>query len=129
MADEEEKQEPENGLSEDEFDRRRDLRVPLRVIRVEANSSRKAEIFFGYASNVSKSGLFIQTPSPKEVGSKFSLRFALPNKKQISCSAEVVWVRNYSGSKSSPGMGMKYLEVTPDARALIEEFIAALKIE
>src|SRR5580765_1794797 len=111
---------------EEEFDRRRELRTPLRVIRIEAKEVRKIEIFFGYASNISKSGIFIQTTNPRAVGTKVNMKFSLPTKETIDCEAEVVWTRNYSGSNSNPGMGMRFSRITPESIATVEKFVKSL---
>ena len=106
-------------------EKRRDLRVPLRVLRVEGSERNKHEIFFGYASNISASGLFIQTPNPKDVGTQVHLSFTLPvSKEKVTCTAEVIWIRNYSGKGSTPGMGLKFVELSKELAASVDRFIS-----
>jgi uncharacterized protein (TIGR02266 family) len=113
---------PQSGDSE-ENEKRSDLRVPLRVLRVEAKDSRKQEIFFGYASNISISGMFIQTASPKDKGTQVQVTFTLPNKVRVACLTEVAWVRPFSGKNSSPGMGLRFVEIDAASKEAIEKFI------
>ncbi len=107
-------------------EKRRSLRVPLRVVKINGADSKGIEVFFGYASNISALGLFIQTPNPKECGTKFRLRFVLPNENRdpITCEAEVMWVKSYSGKGSSPGMGLRFTDLSPADLATVEHFIS-----
>src|SRR5262245_23892115 len=114
----------EHTTSEEE--KRKDLRIPLRVLRVEGTEKGKKEIFFGYAGNISTSGMFIQTPNPKDVGTQVRLTFTLPTtKEKVTCVAEVVWSRNYAGKGSSPGMGMRFVDLAADMSAIIEKFMSS----
>ena len=44
-------------------------------------------------------------------------------KEQIVCETEVMWTKNYAGSKSSPGMGLKFISISEEALAMVEKFI------
>ena len=109
---------------EKEPEQRQNLRVPLRVLRVETEL--KGEVFFGYAINLSVTGIFIQTSSPKEVGTQFRVRFSLPrDPKIIECLTEVVWSRHYTGKTGvSPGMGLRFIDLNPECQEAIAKFIS-----
>ena len=104
-------------------ERRRQLRVPLRVLRVSAQH--QGEFFFGYASNISNTGVFIETSNPKPNGTRVKLKFSLPGLVAPTvCVAEVVWTREFTGKGvESPGMGLRFLELQPEAAVLIREFV------
>ena len=104
-------------------EKRRYLRVPLRVLRVETKIG--GEIFFGHATNISRTGLFIQTVNPKPVGMKVYIKFLLPeNKEMITCLAEITWIQDFIGPKGpQPGMGLKFLELNPTTETMIAAFI------
>ena len=105
-----------------EPEKRRDLRVPLRVLRVE--SEHNGEIFAGYATNLSTSGIFIQTTNPKKPGTRITIQFTLPTKQKIAGLAEVVWTREYTGKEiRHPGMGMRFLELGPEHSEFIRTFL------
>jgi len=75
-------------------DQRKDLRNHLLVLRVRGESENK--VFFGYAKNISKSGMFISSVNPRKVGEAFIIEFTLPRDKQhIRCSCVVKWSRSY----------------------------------
>jgi type IV pilus assembly protein PilZ len=104
-------------------DKRRHLRVPLRVIRVETEL--RGQVFFGHATNISKTGLFIETTSPKPVGYKLKIRFDLPSfPEKVEGMAEVVWNQEFTGRKEvEPGMGLKFLDLAPEVQRAIERFV------
>lgn len=94
--------------------------VVIRQVRLEASQ----EIFFGYATNFSTGGLYIQTSNPKPFGSQFLLHFNLPGDSHtIECRGEVVWRREFH-SESSPraGMGIRFLDLGPEDADRIRAF-------
>ncbi len=100
------------------------LRCPMIVMQVKIGDPRS--YFFGYATNLSSTGIFIQTISPREVGAEFDIEFAIP-KTSIStrCRAKVVWRRKYSSGKQEPGMGLKFLDLDPETANLIETWVTS----
>lgn len=112
-----------NDLLGIQKEKRRELRVPLRLVRV--NMEARKDVFFGYAKNISASGLFVPTVNPKAVGEKFRLKFALPDsKREIIVTAEVVWNRRFSeAGEYEPGMGIKFIEISDEDADLIREFV------
>ena len=121
---------PESGkppipspTSTKEVERRRELRVPLRVLKIQGE--RKGEVFFGYAGNLSTTGLFIQTTNPREAGMQVKVTFQLPNtKKNIECLTEVMWGRNYLGKDGPPpGMGLRFIDVSTEDSDAIRTFV------
>jgi len=103
--------------------KRRSLRAPIIVTRVKVDQDGK--VFFGYAKNLSKAGIFIQTINPKSVGEKFNVEFILPGEDEmISCTVEVIWKRDYPQSqKHEPGMGLKFLDLSPEQAEIIDAWV------
>src|SRR5689334_13544395 len=81
----------------------------------EARCLAGMDVFFGYAVNVSREGLFISTPVPKRrgPGEVFEIRFSLPGRERVfSCRASVVWTRPYrQDSGEPPGFGLKFIDL------------------
>ena len=104
-------------------ERRKDLRVPLRVMHVKLEG--KTKVFFGYADNLSENGMFIQSINPKEAGSRFKISFQLPGSTStIECMAEVIWKRDFSPSSShKPGMGLKFIDMDSDYKDALRRFL------
>ncbi|MDH4226885.1 MAG: PilZ domain-containing protein [Deltaproteobacteria bacterium] len=103
-------------------DRRRDTRKPILVLRV---TEARSNVFFGYAKNISRGGLFISTVNPRKVGEEFKIAFDSPvDGKQIICNSAVAWIRNYSPeTKLEAGMGMRFLDLNEEERKTIDEWV------
>lgn len=107
-------------------DRRRDLRKPLLVQRVRLDDGRK--VFFGYAKNISQSGMFIATVNPRCQGEQFDVEMILPAPLEmpLSCRCEVTWTRDFRKSSGlEPGMGLRFLDLPEETAAKIEAWIEA----
>ena len=94
--------------------KRKSLRVPILVTKIKAEHN--GNVFFGYAKNISKAGLFIQSINPKGEGEHFKIEFSLPGEdKPITCMAEVVWKRGYMpNARYEPGMGLKFMDLSSE---------------
>jgi len=105
---------------------RKNLRVHILVTHVRARTESK--IFFGYAKNISGTGMFIQSINPKEPGEQFEVEFSLPGDDEVMNShVVVVWNQGYTKDliKNSPGMGLKFLGINPDFSEKIERWVKA----
>ena len=107
-------------------DRRKDLRVHLLVLRIQGE---RDNIFFGYAKNLSRGGMFISTVNPRNVGEEFKVSFAFPGDgKKIECKCVVLWKREYDPKRGyEPGMGLKFIEIMADDRKKIDAWIKESK--
>ncbi|MBI5696203.1 MAG: PilZ domain-containing protein [Nitrospirae bacterium] len=104
--------------------KRTTLRRPMIVTQVKMGDERK--YFFGYAANISRKGLFIQTVSPKDVGCEFNIEFTVPRTDiLVKCRCRVVWYRKFSkSSKYEPGMGVCFEDLDMVVADRIDEWIA-----
>ena len=105
-------------------DQRRTLRAPLIVLQVKMDEAGKS--FFGYARNISRSGMFIPVTIPREPGSRFVVEIHLPApiNRDIQCTCEVVWKRSFSSkSPDSPGMGLKFIDMPEDVAVAIDDWV------
>lgn len=105
-------------------DQRKNLRSPLLILKVKLDDGDRA--FFGYAKNISKSGLFIATVNPHEPGSRFQIEVPLPEplSSSVQCGAEVVWKRHYTrGGPYEPGMGLRFLDLPLEVAESIDGWI------
>jgi uncharacterized protein (TIGR02266 family) len=120
MMSEVDSQQPERPVA----DKRKNLRSPLLILKVKIDDGDK--VFFGYAKNISKSGLFISTVNPQEPGSLFKIEVPLPEplNSSVQCEAEVVWKRHYTrGGPYEPGMGLRFLDISDEVADSIDEWI------
>lgn len=85
-------------------------------------------------NNISKSGVFIRTDSPFPISSKVNMVFSLvrdptekgvpPSILQVKVKGEVV--RHVQGEErgvSGPGMGIRFLDLDPQASQLLDEIV------
>lgn len=93
-------------------------RLPIRVL-VEYQAL--SDFLEDYTANLSIGGMFIQTDTPLDLGTRFRLRFAVPGrKKPIETVGEVRWsVSRDQAGAMNPGMGVQFDALAPpELRAL-----------
>jgi hypothetical protein len=103
---------------------RRELRQPLTVLKATNNGGPKT--LFGYACNISRSGMLISTINPRKPGSRYEVEFALPKPANVvaRCECEVVWKRTWAKEDSHrPGMGLRFVDLCEEAAAAIEDWV------
>ena len=99
-------------------DRRKYPRVPLSVKVTKMTSG---AFQFYQASNISLGGVFIKAVEPLPIGTRLRVEIALPDR-QIEVEGEVV--RVMQDERFPTGMGVKFLNLAPDIRQLIEEYVS-----
>lgn len=117
------KKEREEGTP-GEIERRQDLRVPLKVVRVWREEEGRRS-FLGYARDISLGGLFIQMVEPLQQGEHLQLLFQLiEGEAEIRCEAEVVWARRFSPrSKLEAGIGVHFVNLSERDATEIQSWI------
>ena len=73
---------------------------------------------FAYLQNISEMGIFIRTDHPARVGTRLRLRFQVEEGEPLTLDGEVTWINplRESGDNLNPGMGVRFIELTPDKR-------------
>lgn len=82
------------------------------------------------AGGIGGGGLFIETSSPLSVGTEIALEFALPDApaEWLRAKAVVAWVCPKPDHYTfSPGMGVRFVDISSDARARILALVNSLK--
>jgi type IV pilus assembly protein PilZ len=107
-------------------ERRRDPRYSVHI----AVDCQTREMFVSnYVTNISKGGVFVRTDTPLPLYSEIVLTLALPgSERKIAARGKVAWtydVRKEDG-RLVPGMGIKFLDMSPADREAIEECLAQL---
>jgi hypothetical protein len=76
-------------------------------------------------TQLSEEGLFVKTLDPKPAGSLHSLDFRVGGK-PVRTDAVVLYTYGFGeGPRKEPGMGMKFMNISPDDRKVIQDFIRA----
>ena len=105
-------------------DQRKDPRAD---VDVEVHYRTAQEFLSAYSRNISGGGIFIKTPHPLPLNQTIRLRFTLPGiTHRFESAGIVVWSNPVSGGSFLPsGMGIKFLDLDPESRRLIAEFVKA----
>ncbi len=89
-----------------------------------------AEDTFLYASitNISAMGIFVRTVEPLEVGTLVDLSFRPPGHEPFRMRGQVAWVNRLrpDGDNPNPGMGVRFIDLTPEARERLVDVIHAM---
>jgi uncharacterized protein (TIGR02266 family) len=99
-------------------------RVPI-AAKVQFKFDRFSGFISEYSSNVSPTGMFIVTDSPEPAGRILDLEFRLGDGFEIiKGQGEVVWARTANdGPSRPPGMGIRFLELSPGSQDLIYRIV------
>jgi uncharacterized protein (TIGR02266 family) len=80
----------------------------------------------GLVSDISEGGLFVATYERHPVGERIEFALRLPDSDEpVVGLAEVRWIREHNESSDTPpGMGLKFVELSPDALERVRRFVA-----
>lgn len=111
-------------VGEEGSDRRRAQRAEL-IVRVDYSTI--DEIFSEFTSDINEGGLFIETDSPRPIGTAVAMHFNLPGSADSIRTVGTV-VRISTGDDTSPpGMGIEFDDLTHEASSRIDEIVRALR--
>ena len=110
-------------MSETSGDKRRDPRSQISATQVRMGE--EWEYFYGYAKNISRSGLFVYTVRPLNVGDVFNIEFTLPDTEiAVKCAARVVWERSYHQADThGPRMGIQFSNLDPETAGRLDQWV------
>lgn len=85
----------------------------------------KDTFLYAYITNVSSLGVFVRTEQPLPIGTQIHLRFAPKGLLPFELFGEVAWINPYQpdGPNLNPGMGIRFLNLSPDDRERLVEAI------
>jgi uncharacterized protein (TIGR02266 family) len=100
-------------------ERRQVPRVPVQIWVEEAS---ERELYFQRSANLSEGGIYLENTIPHPIGTRVTLRFALPGEKdKMQILAEVVGA---VAGEDEMGMGLKFVELDIAAAQRIRQYIA-----
>jgi type IV pilus assembly protein PilZ len=80
-------------------------------------------------TNISRGGIFVQSDHPIPFDSEVDLRLVLPQSHMtIAAKGRVVWTYDVQRGTGRlvPGAGIKFIDMSPSDRALIEQYLEGL---
>ena len=96
--------------------------------QIQVDFSLDDEVSILYSYNLSQDGMFLETVRPYPEGTRFALRFNLPDSsKTIHSVVEVVYSLEETpdeGDWQLPGMGVHFVALDNDDRELISKFLS-----
>jgi uncharacterized protein (TIGR02266 family) len=111
-----------------ENDARERRRFDRHQLTAEVGLRSESNFYTGFSDDISEGGLFVATYALLPIGAKLEVSFWLPNGHEVTCHAEVRWVRDPMRSDLehhvSPGMGVRFTGLNPDHLKAIREFMA-----
>jgi uncharacterized protein (TIGR02266 family) len=83
------------------------------------------DVFFGYAQNISRGGVFIATPKKRMPGEIHEIEFSLSGlERTFRCRARVLWLRPYHhGSPHPPGFGLEFIDLPEEDAHAIDRWV------
>lgn len=100
---------------------------PRAEVNLEVRYRSAHDFMAAYAKNLSGGGICIRTAKPLPLNSEVQLRFSLPGvPTPFEVKGLVVWVNPFAGQTTFPtGMGIKFVELGPDEKKVIDDFVRA----
>lgn len=86
----------------------------------------EGECFSVYANNISRSGLFIVSITPFELGERLYITLQIPETDiNTRCQGEIVWARIYDPvTKIEPGYGVRFIDLPEDIAIRIDNWVS-----
>src|SRR4051794_15026934 len=108
-------------------DTRKDKRAPV-SLKVRFKSATVDEFIEHYSKDVSRGGIYIKSSQPMQVGTLLKFQFQLKDESAlIRGVGRVVWTRvEEDATADNPaGMGIKFIKMDNDSRAMVERIVDA----
>ena len=118
-------------MSDDRGMQQRDSMSPHRrgAERVEAEIEigfhSESNFYSGFSENISEGGIFVATYHKHRIGDRHTVQLMLPGMDQaVEVTVVVCWARDADPVHDvKPGYGMQFVELSPNAREVIERFV------
>jgi uncharacterized protein (TIGR02266 family) len=109
-------------LTQDPTGRREHKRIPATI---KVRYSTAGGFLVSYSLNLSKGGMFIETPSPLAEGTPLSIQLEIPGTDAL-CTIEgtVMWTRSEPDDNNLPGMGVAFSQLDEKVGHLIDNLVA-----
>ncbi len=106
-------------VSDAQADGRESIRVPMRLV---VSFQDVGELRRCWMTNLSRGGLFVATDQILAIGTQLTLRIGVgPGGDEIEVPAEVVSHNLGPDFRTRPGMGMRFLDLSPDVTKKLDD--------
>ena len=115
------------GVTSERRQKGADRRIHTRVtVDIEVDYKSADNFLFAYITDISAMGIFIRTNAPEPPGTKLNLSFAPTGGPRLNLEGRVMWVNPYrpgSYDKINPGMGVQFIDLSPEQREQIVNLV------
>lgn len=96
-------------------------------VNAEVGVYSDSNFFTGFTEDISEGGLFVATYDLEPIGTVIEVEFTLPGNHNMKLAGEVRWLRDPIQAEDGmfPGMGVRFIDLNPGDRELLQEFCAA----
>ena len=100
---------------------------PRADVHLEVRYQTAQDFVTAYAKKIGGGGLFIQTAKPLALNQEVHLRFTLPGvATPFELRGLVVWANPFASLTAFPtGMGIKFLDLDPQQKTMLDDFVRA----
>jgi uncharacterized protein (TIGR02266 family) len=101
-------------------------RAPRKAVNLLIRLTATSEAIFAdrFATNISSGGMFIRSRELKPLGTSIQFRVELANgARALQGTATVAWVRSPGDPKGPPGMGLRFVNLDPASRSLVDRIV------
>ncbi len=98
------------------------------IVAIKVDCSTKEMFVSNHVMNISRGGMFIASETPFPISTELLLKLTLDDTTTIEARGRVVWTYDIrkGSSKVIPGSGIKFLDLTPEHAARLEDFLSGL---
>ncbi len=96
-------------------------RVP---INVQVDYRTASSFLVAYSVNLSRGGIFLETPQPVPAGADVSLQLTVPGTGAVRLVGTVTWARLEEDAEGAAGMGIEFADLGPELGTLIDQLVA-----
>jgi Tfp pilus assembly protein PilZ len=98
--------------------------VPRYAVELAVTVTSEHNFYDGLVRDMGVAGVLIATYTPHQIGELIDLSIRLSREGQpITAVGEVRWTRQYVAGGTDPGIGVKFLTISPCDQGRIEEFL------
>lgn len=104
-------------------------RIPIQIL-VDYKSG--GSYLFDFCKDIGSGGVFIETESPKPMGTELELTFTIPdNKATINTKGKVIWVQEKVAGRSDlvTGMGVQFIAFKTSHKDQLEAFVQRYTVQ
>jgi uncharacterized protein (TIGR02266 family) len=98
-------------------------------VRIDVDCTTHGMFVSNRVSNISRGGVFIESDKPLPIDAEVQLTLALPeSRREVHAVGRVIWYYDMRRVTAQlvPGMGIKFMDMSAEDRALLEDYVDRL---